>query len=132
MLESVTVKDYVAKSSLHLTTDMQVMHAIQKLVENRVSGAPVLDLHGNLVGMLSQKDCLKVALSSSYHDEVAGSVAEHMSRQVTSLNTDNSILEAIELFVKFGYQRIPVMEENRMVGVISQHDALRALKTLRG
>lgn len=132
MLESVTVKDYVTVSPVILTENMPVMQAIQELVKHRISGAPVQDLHGNLVGMISQKDCLQIALSSSYYGDIAGSVADYMSRDVQRLDVDNTVLEAIEIFVKHGYQRVPVMEENRLVGVLSQHDALRALKTLRG
>jgi CBS domain-containing protein len=132
MLESVTIKDYATASPVILTENMPVMQAIHELVKHRISGAPVLDLHGNLVGMISQKDCLQIALSSSYHGETAGSVADYMNRDVQRLDADNTILEAIEIFVRQGYQRIPVMDENRLIGMISQHDALRALKTLRG
>ncbi|KOR31637.1 hypothetical protein TI05_12350 [Achromatium sp. WMS3] len=132
MLRSVTVKDYVTVSPVVLTENMPVMQAIQELVKHQISGAPVQDLHGNLVGMISQRDCLKTVLSTSYHDEFAGTVADFMSRDVIRLDMDNNILDAIEIFVNEGYQRIPVMDENRLVGVISQYDALRALKKVRG
>lgn len=132
MLRSVAIRDYMSVSPVTLTTDMPAMRAIQLLVKHRISGAPVLDLHGNLVGVLTQKDCLNVALSTSYHEEVAGNVADYMSRDIQSIDAESNVMEAIEMFLKWHYHRFPVMEENRLVGVISQHDILRALDTLRG
>ena len=69
MPKSVSVKDYMAKSLITFSPDMGVLKAIQTLVEAEISGAPVVDSHGNVVGVLSEKDCLKVALDASYHGE---------------------------------------------------------------
>jgi CBS domain-containing protein len=71
-------------------------------------------------------------LSASYHEEVAGSVAEYMNPDVQVVDADDSVMEVTELFLKWHYHRFPVMDENRLVGVISQHDVLRALETLWG
>jgi CBS domain-containing protein len=130
MLGSIAVKDYMSTPPITLTVDMPIMQAIKVLSKNNITGAPVLDLHGNLVGVLTQKDCLKVALNASYHGETVGSVKDFMVREVQTLDTDSSILDAIEVFIKFGYHRIPVMEDNRLIGVIGQTDILRAFTQL--
>ena len=132
MLASVAVKDYMTKSLVTFTPDMGVLRAIQMLVEQRISGAPVLDEQGNLVGILSEKDCMKVALSAGYHGEWGGRVSEYMSEGVEAVEVDTSILEVAEKFMKGEVRRYPVVKENRLVGQISRRDVLRALATLRG
>jgi CBS domain-containing protein len=113
------------------TPDMEILDAVHILVKNRISGAPVLDLHGNLVGMLSQQDCLKVALSAAYHSEWGGRVEEFMTREIKTIDADASIVDVAEIFVKSGYRRLPVVERNRLVGQISRHDLLKAMTIVR-
>jgi CBS domain-containing protein len=114
------------------TPQMDVLNALQMLVEHRISGAPVVDETGNVVGILSQKDCLKVVLDASYHGEWAGRVSEFMSRNAKTVEAETTILEVAEMFLQDEYRRYPVMEDNRLIGQISRHDVLRALTTLRG
>ena len=132
MPRSVSVKEYMAKRLITFSPDMGVLKAIQTLVEAGISGAPVVDSHGNVVGVLSQKDCLRVALDASYHGEWGGRVSEYMSKEVTAIEVDTSILEVAQMFMQSEYRRYPVMDQNRLVGQISRHDVLRALSTLRG
>ncbi|MGC1952843.1 MAG: CBS domain-containing protein [Gammaproteobacteria bacterium] len=132
MLRSVLAKDYMSANLVTFTPHMDVLNAIQVLVEHRISGAPVVDETGNLVGVLSQKDCLRVALEASYHGEWGGRVSEFMSRNAKTVEAETSILEVAEMFMKDEYRRYPVMEENRLIGQISRHDVLRALTTIRG
>nr|MBS0020984.1 CBS domain-containing protein [Gammaproteobacteria bacterium] len=132
MLRSVLAKDYMSANLVTFTPHMDVLNAIQVLVEHRISGAPVVDETGNVVGILSQKDCLRVALEASYHGEWGGRVSEFMSRNAKTVEAETSILEVAEMFMKDEYRRYPVMEENRLIGQISRHDVLRALTTIRG
>ncbi|MFZ0256874.1 MAG: CBS domain-containing protein [Gammaproteobacteria bacterium] len=132
MLRSVLAKDYMSANLVTFTPHMDVLNAIQVLVDHRISGAPVVDETGNVVGVLSQKDCLRVALEASYHGEWGGRVSEFMSRNAKTVEAETSILEVAEMFMQDEYRRYPVMEENRLIGQISRHDVLRALTTLRG
>lgn len=131
MLRSVSVKDYMTASLVTFTPDMDVMDAVHLLVERRISGAPVLDEHGNLVGLLSEKDCIKVALDHGYYEESGGGrVAEYMTADVATVDIDTSVLEVARLFLNRPHRRYPVMDENRVVGQISRRDVLRALEAL--
>ena len=65
MLQSVRVRDFMAASLVTFTPEMDVLRAIHLLLEKGISGAPVVDEHGNLIGVLSEKDCLKVDLMVS-------------------------------------------------------------------
>ena len=130
MPKTVAVKDYMSASLVSFRPDMDILKAISLLVQHRISGGPVLDKQGNLVGELSEKDCLKVALQSSYHSESAGTVSEYMHTEIKTVDADTNIADIAGMFVRDGYRRYPVMKDNRLVGQISRHDVLRALETL--
>jgi CBS domain-containing protein len=131
MLASLKVRDYMAVSKIAFTPDMEVLRAIQKLLELGLSGAPVIDQHGNLIGFLSEKDCMQVALNTAYQQDGAGGhVAEFMTTGVDTIDVDAPILEVAELFLKGTYKRYPVVLENRLVGTITRHHILKALQDI--
>ena len=130
MLKSIKVSDYMAASLVTFKPDMEMRLAISLLVEKRISGAPVVDDHGNLVGVLSEQDCMKVALSAGYFDDYAGQVKDYMSAKVTTIDADTSILALAQLFIDSPFRRYPVMQNNRLVGQISRRDVLRALEAI--
>ena len=130
MLHSVAVKDYMSASLVTFTPEMNVLHAIHAMVENGISGAPVVDEHGNLIGLLSEKDCMKVALNAGYYHEYGGRVSEYMTHEVHTVDAETSILEVAKLFLEQNVRRYPVMEGNRLVGQISRRDVLKALEFL--
>ena len=117
----------MSRELITLTPDMEINRAMNLLIDNRISGAPVLDANGNLVGMLSQKDCLKAALHASYFREWGDSVADYMSTEPVALDADLDLVEAAEAFLASSFRRFPVMSEGRLVGQISRSDLLRAL-----
>lgn len=130
MLQSVAVKDYMSAHLVTFTPEMDVLRAIHALLENRISGAPVVDSHGNLVGLLSEKDCLRVALNAGYHEEYGGKVEEFMTRDVKTVDAHASILTVAKMFLEQEPRRYPVMEGNRLVGQVSRRDVLKALEAL--
>ena len=99
MPKSIRVRDYMSASVITFTPDMEILEAVHVLVTNRISGAPVLDLRGNLIGVLSEQDCIKVALNAAYHNEWGGRVEEFMSREVKTVDADASIVDIAEIFV---------------------------------
>ncbi|WP_405231923.1 CBS domain-containing protein [Lentisalinibacter salinarum] len=129
-LRSVLVKDWMAANLVTLKPDMDVMDALARLVEARIAGAPVVDHHGNLVGMLSEFDCMKVALDSSYHGEWGGRVSEFMTKNVITVPADMSIIDLARRFQESRLRRFPVMDDTRLVGQISRRDVLRALMSI--
>ncbi len=131
MLNSVAVKDYMAASLVTFKPDMDVLKAIHLLMENGISGAPVVDNLGEIVGILSEKDCLKVALEASYNEGYGGTVEDYMSPQVITVDADTSVLDVARMFLEAQYKRYPVVEDNRLIGQISRRDVLRAFETIR-
>jgi CBS domain-containing protein len=121
------IKDYMAKGQLTLDPEMEVLRAAQLLLKSGLSGAPVLDRHGRLVGMLTERDCMQVALHGFYHGEPGGQVKSHMSQDPVYVSPEKSILSLAEMFIIGRFQRYPVLDNGRLVGVISRQDVMRAL-----
>lgn len=130
MLDKITVKDYMAASLVTFKKDQDMMNAIHKLLENGISGAPVIDNTGNICGLLSEKDCLRVALNTGYHGDHTAHVADYMTTAVVTVEADTSILEIAKMFIETPYKRFPVVQDNRLIGQISRQDVLRAIRNL--
>lgn len=127
-LRAIKVRDYMAHSIITFRKDTSVLQAIKILIDNGISGAPVVDNLGNLIGMLSEKDCMKVALDASYHESAgAGDVGDYMFPKVETVDADANILDIAERFLKEPFRRFPVIHDDRLVGQISRRDVLRAL-----
>jgi len=132
MLKSVLIKDYMATNLIKFTEEMPISEAIKFLNSHKISGAPVVDAKGALKGMLSEKDCLKVALQASYYEDwMAGTVAEYMTADVDTVLDSASVVDLADKFIKSSFKRYPVLNENgALVGQISRSDVLRALEVL--
>ena len=130
MLKSLLVKDYMRADPLAFTPEMDVLAAVHQLLEHRLSGAPVVDQAGILVGFFSEKDALKVALNASYYAQPGGPVSHFMTRQVSTLSEDDSMADAIEKLLANAFRAYPVVSGNRLIGQLSRADALKALEKL--
>ena len=131
-IRTARVKDFMSGKLVVFTPDMDVLDAIHVLVERRIAGAPVVDDHGHLVGMLSEFDCMRTVLTAGYHGEPGGPVGDYMVTEVDTVDAGMSIVDLAELFLASGYRRYPVLMDNRLVGQISRRDVLRALGDIRG
>jgi CBS domain-containing protein len=128
--KSCLVKDYMASTLTTFRPETDVLDAVHELVTHRIAGAPVLDSDGNLIGMLSELDCLQVALHAGYHGDWGGPVSEFMSKDVQTVDAEMNIIDLAQVFVDAKYRRYPVMHDNRLVGQISRRDVLRALEEI--
>lgn len=128
--KSVVVKDYMARTLITFKPETDVLDAVHELVEHRIAGAPVVDDAGNLIGMLSELDCLKIALHAGYHGDWGGPVSDYMSAGVKTVDGEMSIIDLAQVFLDTKFRRFPVVERNRLIGQISRRDVLRALEHL--
>jgi len=127
MLRSVFVKDHMTKNPLTLAPDMEIRKATHLLIERDVSGAPVLDKHGRLVGVLTERDCMRVAMQAAYHGEPGGLVKDFMSENPQWIGPEQSVLTVADLFINGRFHRYPVVDNGCLVGVISRRDVMQAV-----
>jgi len=127
MLTKITVADYMTTRVVTLTKDTNVIDAINKLLDHKITCAPVIDSKGKLIGMFSEKDGMKVFLESVYNQGMSGKVGDYMTTDTISVDTKSSIVDIAEKFEKSSVRSFPVFEDGEFVGVISRVDVFRAL-----
>jgi CBS domain-containing protein len=132
MLANITVKDYMTTNPVVFKPDKDVFESIRKLLDYRTTGAPVVDESGKVIGAFSELDCLRLVASSNYYEDMGGKISEFMTKDVTTVSDDASIVEVADLFAKSNLRHFPVMDEDgKLVGVISRVDVLKALMAIR-
>ena len=127
MLRSVEAKDHMTRSPVTLTPETKIFDAIEALIERSISGATVLDEHGNVVGVISEMDCLQAILSGTYHGEAGGTVGAIMTREVESVEEGVNVLEVAQQLIDGHRRRFPVVKEGKFVGQVSCRSILRAV-----
>ena len=127
MLAKITVADYMAKRLVTLTKDTNVIDAIKKMLDHKITCAPVVDSKGLLIGMFSEKDGMNVFLESIYNQGMSGKVGDFMTTDAISVDATSSIVDLAEKFETSSVRSFPVFEDGEFVGVISRVDVLRAL-----
>lgn len=125
-MQSVKVRDYMATRLVTFHANTNVVEAMATFLEQRISGAPVVDDNGQMIGILSEVDLMQVIVQDSYYDESVGIVRDYMRTEVDTIDPEMDIYTLAEKFVKEHRRRYPVVEHGRLVGQISRRDVLRA------
>lgn len=128
MLKSIKVRSYMTRHPLTFRPEMDLFTAIERLLEHGLTAAPVVDARGALVGILSEADCLRATLAGAYHDDAHGAVGEYMTVAPDTIDVDADIIHAAEGLLLDHRHGLPVVEDGRLVGILSRHDVLRAVK----
>ena len=114
-----------------LTEETPMRRAVAHLLEARTGAAAVLGEDGRLSGILTQKDCFRPALHASYYREWKGQVADHMSRDPITLDAEDNIIHAAEMFLSHPHRIFPVLKDGMIAGLV-QRSAVLALLTRNG
>ncbi len=131
MLAKIRVADYMTKRLVKLHKNTDIFDAIKLLLEHKITSAPVVDEHGALIGIFSEKDGIKVVLDSVYNQTVSAKVTEFMAEDVVSVDAESSIVDLAERFKDSAIRAFPVFDDNELVGIVSRTDILKALVSIR-
>lgn len=123
------VRDYMTKHLVTVTPETEVTQVVRTLVDRDVSGVLVVDRSGRLVGILTERDCLAVASAAGYYDELGGPVVSYMSSPVETVAPDENLIDVAVRMAGSRFRRFPVLEDGRLVGLISRRDVMKALGT---
>ena len=130
MPKSTSVSDCMRKNIITIRSDANIAQAIELIVEYKITGLTVLDESGQVVGVLSELDCLEAILSSIYNDGDAehALVSEAMVSPVETCNATDSIVEVAQSMLRTRQRRRPVVEsDGTLVGLVSSNNVLWAL-----
>ena len=128
-----TAADVMTHSLATLAPEVSIYDAIRKLISCRISGAPVLDAEGQMVGVLSELDCLGVLASDQFHteDHIA-TVCDYMSKEFETIGPETDIYTLAIYFRDKPVRRFPVVSASgKLVGQVSRRDVLRGIEEMR-
>ncbi len=126
------VSDYMATKLISFKPQQSIYEAMQTLLKYKISGAPVLGENNELLGVLSEGDCLKELVKGRYENDIKllGKVKDHMTKDVITINSNMGILEAAYYFLERRYRRFPVVKDGKLIGLLTQTDVMRAVNDI--
>ncbi|MDJ0645377.1 MAG: CBS domain-containing protein [Flavobacteriaceae bacterium] len=133
-LKPALVSDYMTKKLITFRPDQPVAEVMQTLIKNRISGAPVVNEKNELLGIISEGDCIKQISESRYYNMPMDNdtVDKHMVTNVETIDGNLNIFDAAKQFLSSKRRRFPIVEKGKLVGQISQKDILIAALEQKG
>ena len=128
-----TARDLMTTNLLVFNPKLSLLEAIENLIKWRVSGAPVVDDEGRMVGMLSELDCLRMLASDEFYlqqQEEAALVEQFMTTGGRIIPPDLGIYAISHYFLTTQVRRLAVVEHEKLIGQVSRRDVLRGMEEM--
>jgi CBS domain-containing protein len=119
-----TAGEIMTSDIVTVRPDCSIAEAIELLLNEEISGLPVMDEAGHLVGVITEFALLAVAYDQRVKNHT---VSQHMTTELITVDADDPISRVADLCIVHRVRRVPVMKNGRLVGVIARRDVLRAL-----
>lgn len=129
VMPQVTVEDYMTRRLVTFSPNQTMDNVLDTLLKKKISGGPVIDKNNNLVGVISEGDCLKEVVKGKYNNvpTLSGLVKDHMATDIKSVSPEMSIFDLAQMFLNLRLRRFPVLKNGKLIGQISQKDVMRAM-----
>ena len=95
-----SINKFMTTNLITFSPDTLIETAIESFLTNKISGAPVVDIDGKLIGILSEKDCMKTLFEASYYNNLGGYVKEYMSINVTTIDVNDTLSNVADNFFR--------------------------------
>lgn len=127
-MKAVTVSDYMTRQLVAFKPETTLYEAMNVMLDKRISGAPVVDDAGAILGVISEIDFLDAMLKAAYYGQLEGAVGDFMTVGAETIDASMDLYEAAKLFIGARRRRLPVVQNGRLVGQLSRRDLLRAIR----
>lgn len=122
------VNDFMDKSFATVTPATSMNDAIKLLIKKKLTGVLVVDHEKNLVGVLSEKDSLKILLRHGFDRFPDDVVANYMHPAPLTIKSDVDIIRAAQIFLENPFRRIAVVDDGNLVGQITRRDIVKGME----
>lgn len=130
----IKVSDYMSRKLITFSPDQSVLEVMNSLIKHKISGGPVVNEKNELLGIISEGDCMKQISESRYYNMPMDNmkVSKHMVANVDTIDGNMNVFDAANKFLESKHRRFPIVENGKLVGQISQKDVLKAALALNG
>ena len=125
-----TAKDIMTKSVIKLTPDQDLFDVIGLLVKNKISGAPVVDKNDRYLGVFSEKSSISLLMDAAERGTPTTRIEPFVDREAKTCSPDTGLWSIAHIFMSTHYRRLPVIQNDRVIGLISRRDVLKAAHDL--
>jgi CBS domain-containing protein len=119
-----TAKDIMTTQVMTVKADTSIKDAMKLLVGIEISGLIVTDEQNNIVGVVTERDLM---VAYDFLKEIKAPLRDFMNTQILSVGEDTPVEEISNLLVQGDIRRVPVLKDNKVVGVISRRDILKSI-----
>tara|TARA_R110002012_G_scaffold25823_2_gene84988 strand:- start:1160 stop:1570 length:411 start_codon:yes stop_codon:yes gene_type:complete len=126
-----TVRDIMSRDCYRVSPEASITTLAKGLALHRLPGAPVVDSADRLIGFISEQDVIGRVLDSIYHDDEAPLVKEMMRHEVLCVSPNKCITDLAQEMRGQKPKVYPVVEQQRLIGIVTRRDILIALLTIR-
>jgi CBS domain-containing protein len=119
-----SARDIMTNDVVTIPADATIKEAIELLTERQISGLPVVDDEGHLVGVLTEFALLAMVYDQDVQTHTVG---QHMTQDVITVDIDDPVTRVADLCIVHRIRRVPVTKRGRLVGLIARRDVLRTL-----
>lgn len=126
-VEALLVKDIMSKDTFFVHPENSITQCVLSLAQHNLSGAPVADQHGNLIGFVSEQDMLPALVQSAYYCDESNRVDTVMQHNVLSVSPNQHVLQVAKLMMEAKSKVYPVVEGARLISVITRKHIVHAL-----
>ena len=131
----ILVADYMTTNLITFKAEDSLDHVINQLITYKISGGPVVNDKNELIGIISETDCIKHISESKYYNMPAdtnNTVGKYMVTDVDTIDKNMNIFDAAFKFISSHRRRFPVVENGKLIGQLSQKDVLKAAISVKG
>ena len=131
----ILVSDYMTTNLITFKAGDSLDHVIEQLITHKISGGPVVNDKNELIGIISEGDCIKHISDSMYYNmpmDSTNTVEKNMVLEVETIDKNMNIFDAATKFISSKRRRFPIVENAKLIGQISQKDVLKAALNVRG
>jgi CBS domain-containing protein len=127
--EQIRVEDHMNKAVVCFNSSQTILEVMDAIIKNGISGGPIVTDNNEILGIISEGDCIKQITESKYYNLPLNemSIGHYMTKNVICVSPNDSIFDVADKFLTTKKRNFPVLQDGKVIGLISQKNVLKAV-----
>jgi len=121
----ISITEIMSKDIVTIEQEAPIYEALDLLSKRKISGIPVINEQNNIVGILTEKDVLKILIDKNLG--VKTTVSQYMTREVICFTEDDNAFDICKFFIRSNIRRVPILKDGKIVGIVSRRDIVELI-----
>lgn len=129
-VSALTANDLMSRRVITVSPEDDLFEVIDLFVRNKISGAPVVDQNGHYLGVFSERTSISLLVDAAQRGTPTNQIRGFIDQDAITVSRDTDFWTIAQILMSTHYRRLPVLENGKVVGLISRRDVLRAANGL--